>query len=304
MKRTLKGIFSLLILGVLILNSTVAHASIIKSMDNVALTNSVEMNVRAKQELAERYSANYKSNFKDSSEALKRSDKALELITKISAGEINENEGISELETMGMYTLETETIPTMGKMASTPSYNDMFVNNVLVVFDSYNNEWIVSGGGYWSNCVYENNVYTSSPQSIGGADGVGVRIYNTSGTYNSKILRSLVYASDGGSRTYNGTSPTKISGTEGVYFYFQDSVLGYYNGGKWLNSTYLGKHFSCAIVYDSNFKNFHGYAIAEYTHTFSSARITGVGFAPFSFNISIDYIENSRTIASSGEKIF
>lgn len=88
-----------------------------------------------------------------------------------------------QLEDMGfhIYALEEQPI-----IVPRSSGADILMNNVIIMHDSYNNQWLVSGGGYWKtqNWLQDSALggywgpnVVGGTQNIGGLDGVGVILY-------------------------------------------------------------------------------------------------------------------------------
>lgn len=249
--------------------------------------------INSKVQLQEQHETEYDSTLEGTDKGLLRTDTITKILEKAQAGIIDFETAYAELEKMGVYAIDNgeseEVMPLSSPAAVT-------INRVSVVYDAAQAQWVVSGGGYWNN-----DAAWKADSSMSGYDGIGIKFYNTSGVYNSRVLYSSVYYSDGGSNEARHSNPNVSNGKEGTYFEYEDR---YISGGLFGSDSYLGKHFSATIVYDKNFSNYHGYARAQYTHTWGSAVITSVGVGTDSFQIGISNVQNSFTCFSSGETVF
>lgn len=267
--------------------------------------------VDAKRALVEKYADNYIEGYSETAEGKERSAYISQLINKMQAGIIEEEKTKNELESMGVYKLECEYVENSSNIRSSEEA-DVPLSNVTTFYDSTANEWYLAGGGTWGSGWLEDIPAISSPivgsmTNIGGKDGVGIKLYNTSGTYNTYVKRSQLYYSDGVDDYYN-YNPTLYDGQQGTYFEFQDKVVVESVQYPTVNYRYIGKHFSVTIVYDGNFTNFHGYARTQYVHTWSSAQITEVSFGingdATKFNITVAPEVKSFQCYSTGELRF
>lgn len=260
--------------------------------------------VNAKRELVAQHSDEYIADFRNTIEGEERQARIVDLICRMQTGELDSQTAIDALEENGVYMLDTGTNENDVVVASEPG--NVKLNNVTVTYDSYNNTWIVSGGGYWLKDAYwSDDIYPYvgvGKKNIGDCDAVGISLYNTSGTYNTRVIESYGYCSSGVEEKYN-YNPTICDGSQGAVFEYQDMVNNI--GG---DVVYLGKRFAAVIVYDANFTNFNGYARAFYLHTWSSAVIKEIGFGSsgktWQFNVSITKEEYSFSCYSSGETRF
>lgn len=264
--KTKKMRFLALLLSVLLMASMLPP-SVFATQPNDTLS--------AKETLAKLHADEFMPNYASTDAAEVRDSTVLDLICKIQTGEIDEQGALDTLESNGIYKLAQEdTESNVATPASTSS--NVVLNMPSVYYDSYNNQWIVSGGGYWSN---DNGWINdagfgafASEKNIGSEDIVGVVLYNTSGTYSTRVVRSYAYYSDGTDESYNYNTLI-LNGQKGAAFEYQDKA-SYENG----TYSYMGKHFCALVVYDSNFSSFHGYARTYYCHTWSQAEVTSIAF--------------------------
>ena len=267
--------------------------------------------VEAKRELVAAHSDNYIEGYSETAEGQERSNYVTQLINKMQAGVVDEAEAKAALEALGVYKLEVESAENNVNLRASQS-GDVPLNNVTTFYDSTANEWYLAGGGTWGTGWLNDVPLISLPivgsmHNIGGNDGVGIKIYNTSGTYNTYVKRSQLYYSDGTNDYYN-YNPTIYDGQQGAYFQFQDKVVVESVDYPSVYYRYIGKHFAVTIVYDGNFTNFHGYARTQYNHTWSSAQITAVNFGvdgdKVKFSVGIQNSTHSFECFSNGELKF
>lgn len=269
--------------------------------------------VLAKRALAEKHKDEYIENYSITKEAAERKEQVVEYICKMQAGLLDVVAATSSLEALGVYKLETP-IQEDAIYARTTQPSDISMSNPMTYYDSYNNQWFICGGGAWDddNAWIDDvpaNIlpYVGQQLNVGGYDGVGIKIYNTSGTYNTRVVESYAYYSDGNNDYYN-YSPSIYDGRKGAFFQYQDKAVVAATVGLVSSYNYIGKHFSAMVIYDSNFKNFNGYARTCYTHTWSSAQIDSVSFGTdgnaYTFQLSISNARYSFSCYSSGETVF
>lgn len=56
---------------------------------------------------------------------------------------------MSELESIGVYELKAPCDKNEAAIPYSTEPSNVKINDVTVLFDSYNNQWLVCGGGYW-----------------------------------------------------------------------------------------------------------------------------------------------------------
>lgn len=134
-----------------------------------------------------------------------------------------------------------------------------------------------------------------------GYDRIGIQIDDTSGTYDTRVVYSCVYYSDGGSEEMGHCNPSTYDGKEGVAFEYEDRVIG---GSPDKKDTYLGKHFSATIVYDKDFSHYCGHARTQYTHTWTSRETNSRMVKPDIWRMDITDTGHSSTYFSAEETIF
>ena len=271
--------------------------------------------VRAKQQLARIHSDEFIANFKDTAEYVQRNERIVKLVCKMQAGVLDPNAACSELESMGIYKLETVDPEQNTTIVPASEPANIKMNDVTTLYDSYTGRWLVGGGGYWQDDSawlddVPLNFFPTVGQSlnVGGYDGVGVKLYNTSGTYNTRLIESYAYYTAGDPTEYYNYNPSISDGSKGAYFQFQDRAIVTATTGFYSSYKYVGRNFSVMLVYDSNFSNFSGYARTQYTHTWSNAQISQVSFGANgtspTFEVTIQNANNSFNIYSSGETRF
>lgn len=234
--------------------------------------------VSAKQALAHNHAQEYRENYSLTDEAKEREKNIVDLVCKMQANVIDKSIACSELESIGVYELKAPVTKNEAAIPYSTEPSNVKINDVTVLFDSYNNQWLVCGGGYWpddSKWIKDvpTNFWPSVGQqlNVGGYDGIGVKLYNTSGTYNTRVKRSYAYYSDGDNDYYN-YNPMICEGRKGAFFEYQDKAVVTATTGFFSSYKYIGKHFAAMVIYDSNFANFNGYARTNYIHTWSNAQ--------------------------------
>lgn len=282
MKRCISGILAMLL--------CLCFAQIPK-------TASASVYVTDKIALARLHADEYMEGYSDTAEGALRDEVMADLIAGMACGLIDQGFATARLEEIGVYSLSSES--TADTTATRSGVSDITLNTPTVSFDSYNNRWIISCGGYWnSDLAWQIETPLGTPY-VGGTDAIGVGIYNTSGTYNTYIVSSYAYFSDGETESYV-YSPRISSGTQGSLFEYEDYIHSVDSG-----RAYMGKHFAVVIIYDSNFANFHGTVRGTYVHTWSDAYISSVSFGSSgTYTITIQNSSSSFICQSSGEKRF
>lgn len=213
-----------------------------------------------------------------------------------------------ELSSLGFYVYSYEE-PGISPMSDG---GDIGLNSAIVMYDSYNNQWIVCGGGSWSTTNWLNDSplsaywgmpWAGSTQDLGGYDGVGVALYNTSGPAPT-LVRSYAYVHDGTGNEKYFYNPMNLDTSRGVFFDYQDYIRVKDSYIVWANLTYMGYGFSALAVYTSSFANYHGRARTYYAHTWGSTNVTGVGVTTSGFNVSFSHNTNRFVIYQTGETVF
>ncbi|AEE97785.1 hypothetical protein [Mahella australiensis] len=188
---------------------------------------------------------------------------------------------------------------------------DAIHNAVSIYYDSGASQWVVSGGGWWTddNWYYDKNwawiPYYGKTHNVGGLDSVGIAYNNTYGTYNANVVSSMGYMTDQNGWSTTSYSPSHGNGSYGVAFNIQD-VQKYKRNPPipYVYSTdiaYKGKGYSALIRYNSNFSNYHGNARVFYAHTWNTCNINSLTFgygSGFEFGVNISFSN------SNGWRIF
>ena len=143
--------------------------------------------------------------------------------------------------------------------------------------------------------------------NVGGYDGVGVKLYSTSGIYNTRVIESYGYYSDGDNDYYN-YNPSVCDGSKGAFFEYQDKAVVTATSGLYSAYQYNSKYFSAMIVYEGSFGKFSGYARTQYVHTWSNSQIESVSFGASGsspvFQVNISNSGKSFSCFSPGETKF
>lgn len=252
--------------------------------------------VSSKQALARLHADEFIEGYDDTKEGKERNAEIVSLIARMESNEIDRSDALASLASMGIYAVDQVVVSDTSSVRSSASH--IVLNTPTVLYDSYNNRWVVSCGGYWTNDTawqVDGGVFAS----IGGKDAIAIGIYDTSGTYNSSIVHSYAYYSDGETEQYV-YSPRLSSGTQGTFFEYTDSI-------HTVDSTkmYYGKHFAVVVTYDSNFENFHGVLRGTYVHTWGGTSISSVSFGSGGgYNVSMSNSSYYFICQSSSEKRF
>ncbi len=266
---------------------------------------------------AESLSSKYKPGFTNSPEDLAR----YEYISKYLAGNTIHSELTTLSSKSNKLTLAEEKLNSLGfyvysynkpTIVPTSDGGDIKINDVIIMYDSYNDSWVVGGGGYWRNTSWQDDSFLSgfwgmpwagATQNIGGHDGIGVALYNTSGQ-KPRLISSYAYVHDGNGQEEYYYNPMNLDTSIGVFFDFQDYLYLKDSYVVWGNITYMGYGFSATAIYDSSFANYNGRARTYYAHTWDSTNITDVGITNSGFNIGFSHDKSKFAIYQTGETIF
>lgn len=257
--------------------------------------------VQAKRALAARYADEYNPAFARTAEGQAQNDRAEELFAQMVCGLVDEDAALEQLEDWGLHKLDMEVVQ---DPATRSQPSNVTLNNAAIMYNGGTGQWWVGGGGYWNSDAawYADSNGTGN---VGGYDGIGVKLYNTSGTYNTQVIESYAYISNGMGFSGYVYNPSISDGRQGAFFEYQDETA--YHPDGYNSRCYMGRHFSCTIKYNSNFTNFNGYARTAYAHTWSSADISSIGFGLSSspnFSISFSSSSDKFTCYSTGETRF
>jgi hypothetical protein len=296
MKNSIKKVLGTICLFVIMIN-----------IQEIMVSAQTDFNiVDAKQELINKHSNNYKKMSTEVSQA--RAKEIDEKLLKL----IAENKTKKEIDSaMSVYKVYRLDVPSSEVMSPLSVPSDAKCNAVSIYYDSAQNQWVVSGGGWWQNSNWFNDrnwmwfPYTGETHNVGGLDSVGIAYNNTSGTYNASVISSMGYMTDQSGWGEYSYSPSHGDGSLGVAFDFQDKQ-------KYIKSpinpiiyasdvTYFGKGYSALIRYNSNFSSYNGNARAFYAHTWNSCNISGLTFgygSGFTFGVNITFSD------ANGWKIF
>lgn len=179
---------------------------------------------------------------------------------------------VKDLEAYGLYTLETE--DALLDIAPMSQSADVFMNTPTIQYNSNNGTWIITGGGYWINDNYKNDMHFSfgDQQNQGSPDAYGVGFTNINDANYYTFLRGTGYITDGNGWTLETTSRNDGNSSTGFGYRLQDVI----KVDEYFSVSYLGKHFASQGIYDSNFVNATGNAASYYIHTWKSCQITSL----------------------------
>ncbi|GEM_PF-124696 len=195
---------------------------------------------------------------------------------------------------------------------------DVSMTAPMTMYDSYNNGWLVAGGGYWKNNNWLDHVPSiwglggaGSTYNVGSKDGFGVGYTNTSGSYSSSIEYQYAYLSDGEGHEKETYSRSDGNGKKGFGFEIQDKIRKTDNNTIYNITTddfsYIGKHFGGSVRYTSSFSSWNGNATSYYVHTYNDATLNNVtfGVSGKTAGISFDITNSSESFkAFSIDTIF
>lgn len=301
MSRTIKLISICVIISLFTLSSSF-YANSIK------IESETNEYVNRKLDLVERT----KNNFVQMSEREKKLRNAQidELLGKMVAEQTDAYSIEKVINEYGVYLLETDTVESLYQPRS--GISDVHLNAPIIFYDSYTNQWIVIGGGYWINDKWKDDIswwdYITKAEPynwpaflipVGGTDALGVAFHNTSNPQGVLRQSCYVYLTDhnGWSDSNTYTSPAIGPSTAGTVIEFQPKVHDTYyyftcpvmNKNNWL---YRGRGFSIVARYNSAFANFSGSAQTIYVHTWHSTEVTSInigfsGGSTFAFQTSV-----------------
>jgi len=132
--------------------------------------------------------------------------------------------------------------------------------------------------------------------AMGGEDGLGIYF---SETKNLEIITSSFYTADNFNKTYNSNLYPEKSAPQGVYYKAQDHLYSSLAYEYTWDKAYL-------TVWHSFKVNVNTVARTHWTHTWSSAKISGVGLTTTGFNISISNSNSGNSydgVTTSGSSI-
>jgi hypothetical protein len=181
----------------------------------------------------------------------------------------------SAMENYGVYIYDSESgSSTMSAMSTDVS--DVKVSAPIISYNSSKRQWTVTGGGYWKNTSYINDVGLLS-HNIGGNDAFGVGYTSTSGTYSSAVVSLYGYIENADCTVVKSTTDrTDGDGKSGFGFRLQDYVIP--SSIPYAAPDYVGYRFCGQCIYNSNFTNYHGNATTYYVHTWNNTAVSSVSF--------------------------
>lgn len=181
---------------------------------------------------------------------------------------------------------------------------DIQMNKVIISYNSNNNTWSVTGGGYWITTAYLDDaptpsVYTGA-KNVGGMDAVGFVLLNTSGTLPT-LVSSSGYVHDGNGSSLTLTNPSTADSSTGIVFEYQDQV---YYSDNLQETLYLGYGFAAQAIYTSNFSEYNGRARSYYAHTWNDCSITSIGIDATGFSASWSHDGYGWNIHNNSDTVF
>lgn len=237
------------------------------------------------------------------------------------ADEMDIDSAVEQLEEIGIYALQSSIDEYKSIKAARSSPTVLSYNNVTVYYDYESDTWILGGGVWWTDGSWIDDVsYSLLPAvgdeyAVGGLDGVGITLYDQSGSFAGCTLKNtwLYVSAGGGELSTTSYSPTgSIDSRYGVFHEFQDYAklmeLDLFEG----TYLYYGKHMSVFAEYSSEFENYHGRARLQYVHTWKKTSISSVGVtisgstssASAGFTIGFTSNENNFSTFCPGETLF
>ncbi|MCT4544815.1 MAG: hypothetical protein N4A63_14870 [Vallitalea sp.] len=239
--------------------------------------------VKAKIELKEMADREVYNLKKTNSYSIRKEINPEKLVTQLYNNQkISSKDAEEILKANGIYKLNIpkEYLPATKSMDT----GDVSMTEPWITYDSHNNEWIVTCGGYWENADYSDGIgklwagYVGEIKNVGGRDGFGVGFTSTTGTYKTYVKRSYAQISDGEGNIETTDNRTDGNGEKGFGFQFQDYAKCYKVELAKVYYTYIGKHFGGSCVYDKNFTEYDGCATTYYRHTYNKAKLNSVSF--------------------------
>ncbi|MGQ8873498.1 hypothetical protein [Paenibacillus sp. TSA_86.1] len=243
-----------------------------------------------------------------------------ELAADVAYGKITEEEAKHNLEKNNIYMLDVPNLEKENENIGLLSVGstDITMNKVWITQDAVTRNWNLTGGGYWKNTAWFDDmgwqVWSNNQiRNLGGVDSVGITLYNTSGSYTGvQVVSSSGYVTDHNGWTETLNNPSHGNGKYGVAFDFQDKVK-YTGGCANFNCssdyfTYLGKGFAASITYNSTFVNYNGSARSMYAHTWDNTTINSIGLTGgagnWGINMSWSHSANRWMIVNDSDTSF
>ena len=267
--------------------------------------------VASRQELAERYASEFRTGFVGSAEYLARKEVISNAVHLMMSGELCDEIALSQLEEVGIIKLDSEI--TENFVVTPHGPQNVHMRDVMVSFDSWTGNWLLMAGGWWLNDNWRNDQPSfgafwreGDTRNIGGLNGIGIRLFNTSNMGNTRVVTSEAYVSAGGGQLATTFGPSNNMGSAGVYFQWQ-SYAKIPTGGRPSTSIYFGRHFSAIVTYCSNFADARGLTVFQYDRTWGSTTITSVSAGAgtsVSFSIGFSHVTNRFTRHSAGQTRF
>lgn len=178
----------------------------------------------------------------------------------------------AEMAEYGMYVYEPFDSQNNNISILSCGSGDVYINAPSIIYEAMPNVWVVSCGGNWKNDNWNTGVNWLTGD-VGGEDAFGVGYTSISGSYISHVVSSYAKMWDqyGDNYSISTTNRSDGDGSKGFGFRLQDKRFTQFN-------FYRGYYWYGSCTYATGFGSYDGIATAYYTHTYSSANITGVEF--------------------------
>lgn len=206
-----------------------------------------------------------------------------------------------ELALYGVYIMYSDDSSTTPSVQPYSTSADVILTTPQIMYNSANQTWSVTCGGYWRSGQYFIDYNTSTPYDVGGPDAFGIGYTSITGTYNSSVVSAYGQISSPSGENVSATYyRSDGDGSLGFGFRLQDCLKMRTTIVDW---EYVGYRWYGMCTYDANFANYGGVATAYYIHTWESTRITSLGFGisgeSAGIEVGYSYQDNSFEAYSS-----
>ncbi|WP_342505789.1 hypothetical protein [Sporosarcina sp. FSL K6-2383] len=185
---------------------------------------------------------------------------------------------------------ENESDLGISPMAS-PPVSEIAINKPVIYQSSQG--YFIQGSATWKKDSWGEPYWlkhrpTFAAAAVGGDDGLGIYFSNST---NIDISTSSFYTADNYNKGYNSNLYPEKSQPQGVYYKAQDYIYGTIAYEYTWDKAYI-------TVWPQFLGRVNTQARTHWTHTWSTAKITGVGITNSGFNVGISGISNSYDGAS------
>ncbi len=205
---------------------------------------------------------------------------------------LSNNEKLIGLKQLGVYNVEDGVL---AESASSSS-GDYSASKPTISYDSKTKQYIITGKGRWKRHTYEVPTFSwwypsvGDTKNIGGNEGIGISITNTSGSTKGLAINSgYGYFYNGNAKKKSTTLVTNNDNYGGGYK-VQDFIkfTKVDNYVFWVNTEYYYNAYNakCVLKYNSKFAKYNGNAKLFYSHTWDKTKVTGIGLSKSGVNIS------------------